>query len=342
MESVEPQSGIGVARAVSARRVIRALLLVIALGAPLGFARAHFIDFASPDNLLDPFTDANTYLAAGERLNAGHELYRLQPGDRLVLIIPDLFTQPLVSPPPIAVIWRPIAAVPFGFQAWIVACWVALLGTVAYLVIRVGLPAALLALVLSLPIGEDLAVGNVVCFFPAVFVAAWRFRQSPVIGVPLGAIAAVKLAPIAMAGWLVGTRRFGALAVMAATIAALGAVSAVGAGFDSFRQYLVDVAPTLKATPMSLSGESGIGWLSYAALFGGAALAAILGRTPRLSFCIALLAITFGTPVVHYGGFVVLLALAAPLLPGPAGDLSPETTPTAARARLSGTGDAHA
>src|SRR5687767_10188966 len=93
------------------RRVIRALLLVLALGTPLAFARAHFIDFDGPGNRLDAFTDANTYLAAGERLNAGHDLYRLRPGDREVLIIPELFTQPLVSPPPIAVLWRPLAAI---------------------------------------------------------------------------------------------------------------------------------------------------------------------------------------------------------------------------------------
>ena len=82
--------------------MVQALLLVIAVGTPLGFARAHFIDFEAPDNLLYAFTDADTYRAAGERLNAGHELYRLQEGDRPVLIIPDLFTQPLVSPPPMA------------------------------------------------------------------------------------------------------------------------------------------------------------------------------------------------------------------------------------------------
>ena len=299
------------------RRVIQALLLVIAIGAPLGFARAHFIDFDAPGNQLDAFTDANTYLAAGERLNAGHELYRLQEGDRPVLIIPDLFTQPLVSPPPIAVIWRPIAAIPFGIQLWIVACWAALLGTVAYLVLRVGPPAAFLALALSWPIGEELAVANVVSFFPAVLVLSWRYRRHAWIGVPLGVIAGVKLAPIAMAGWLIAERNLRALATMAAAIGGLVVVSVLGAGLNSFFEYL-QIAPTLKPSPLSISGQTGVSWASYAVLAGGIAIAAALHRYPRVAYCVSVVTVAFGSPVVYIGGLVVLLALAAPLLPEPA------------------------
>jgi hypothetical protein len=299
------------------RRIVGALLLVLAVGAPLAFARAHFIAFNEPGEPLDPFTDANTYLAAGERLNAGHELYRLQEGDRPVLIIPGLFTQPLVSPPPIAVLWRPLAALPFGVQLWIVGCWVALLGTIVYLVLRVGPPAALLALVLSLPIGEELAVANVASFFPAVMVLAWRSRRHAWIGALIGLIAAVKLAPIAMVGWLVAERRYRALVAMAGMIAGIIGVSVIGAGLDSFFEYL-EVAPTLTPSPLSLAGQTGISWLSYAALAGGILLAAALRRHPRLAFCVSLLTVVVGMPVIYYGGLVVLLALAAPLLPEPA------------------------
>jgi hypothetical protein len=292
------------------------LLLAIALGAPLAFAREHFIAFDAPGEPLDPFTDANTYLAAGERLNAGHELYRLQPGDRAVLIIPGLFTQPLVSPPPIAVLWRPIAALPFGVQLWIVACWVALLGTVAYLVLRLGVPAALLALLLSLPIGEELAVANVVSFFPAVLVLAWRYRRSPLIGVPIGAIAAIKLAPIAMVGWLIAERNVRALVAVVGTVAGIVLVSVVGAGLNSFFEYL-DVVPTLKPSPLSLPGQTGIGWSAYAALGAGVAAAAALRSRPAVAFAVAVVTVVLGSPVIYYGGLVVLLAVVAPLLPEP-------------------------
>jgi Glycosyltransferase family 87 len=294
--------------------MVRALLLVIAVGTPLGFARAHFIDFEAPDNLLYAFTDADTYRAAGERLNAGHQLYRLQEGDRPVLIIPDLFTQPLVSPPPIAVLWRPIAALPFGYEAWIVACWIALLGTVVYLVLRVGWPAALLAFLLSWPIGEELAVANVVSFFPAVFVISWRYRRHAWIGAPLGLIAAVKLAPIAIVGWLLAERHVRALVAMAGTIAALIGVSVLGAGMSSFFEYL-DIVPTLKPSPLSLVSLTGISWISYAFLAGGVAVAAALRNHPRLAWCVSIVTVVVGTPVIYIGGFVVLLALAAPLLP---------------------------
>jgi hypothetical protein len=46
------------------------------------------------------------YLAAGERLNAGHQLYALMPGNRPVDIHPPFWTVPLLSPPPIAVLFR--------------------------------------------------------------------------------------------------------------------------------------------------------------------------------------------------------------------------------------------
>jgi Glycosyltransferase family 87 len=315
------------------RRIVGALLLVLVLGTPLAFARAHFLVFNEPGEPLDPFTDAYTYLAAGERLNAGHELYRLQEGDRPVLIIPDLFTQPLVSPPPIAVLWRPIAAIPFGVEAWIVACWVALLGTVAYLVLRVGLPAALLALVLSLPIGEELAVANVVSFFPAVLVLAWRHRAHAWIGIPLGLIAAVKLAPVAVVGWLIAERRYRALAAFGVTLVVLALVSVAGAGINSFSEYLA-VVPTLRPSPLSLAGQTGISWLSYAALAVGIALSASMRSRPRLAYCVAVVTLVLGTPVIYYGGLVVLLALAAPLLPEP----GEATVVSAASAGSSGTG----
>jgi hypothetical protein len=64
--------------------------------------------------------DAFTYLAAGERLNAGHMLYALSPGDRPVDLNPPYWTVPLLSPPPIAVLFRAFAALPpdTGAYAW--------------------------------------------------------------------------------------------------------------------------------------------------------------------------------------------------------------------------------
>ncbi len=76
--------------------------------------------------------DAITYLAAGERLNAGHDLYALVAGDRRIWVNPPYWTVPLLSPPPIAVVWRPLAALPneWGIGIW----WIANVATIAAVV----------------------------------------------------------------------------------------------------------------------------------------------------------------------------------------------------------------
>ena len=299
------------------RALIRILLLVIALGTPLAIAREYLMPFANAG--VRAFPDANTYLAAGERLNAGHELYRREPGDREVLF-EDQFPAAILSPSPIAVLWRPLAALSWGFDAWVAASWVALLGTIAYLVLKIGLPAVLLTLVLSIAIGQQLAIANVTAFFPAVLVLAWRFRYNPWVGVGIGMISAIKLTPIAMTGWMIGGRLCWMLAVTIGTIGVAGVIGGLGAGFDSYLEYL-RIAPQIKPSPDSIAGLTGISWASYAVLGGGIVIAVLLGhRWPRWSFAVAVVASTIGTPVIYPIGLVPLLALAAPLLPEPAAE----------------------
>jgi hypothetical protein len=297
------------------------LLLVIAVGTPVATAREYLVSFASPGNPVDAFTDANTYLAAGERLNAGHDLFSRQPGDRAVFD-EARFPAPLLSPPPIAALWRPIAAIPFGFEAWVIACWVALLGTVAYLVLKTGIPAALLSLGLFLANGQQLAVANVASFFPAVLVVAWRFRASAWPGAGVGLLSAIKFSPFAMTGWMVGGRMWRMLAWTLVTMVVVAIIGGLGAGFDSYVEYL-RIAPRIEPTATSISGLTGVSWASYAVLLGGMILAALLGsRWPRWSFAVAVGAVTFGTPVIYPSGLVPLLALAAPLIPEPQADLA--------------------
>lgn len=296
------------------QRLLNVLLLVIAVGAPLAWARANFLVYDLPGNLMDPFTDATTYLAAGERLNQGHDLYRLQPGDRPVLTLPGYFTAPLLSPPPIAVAWRPLAAIPdgWGWAVWVVAAWIALLGTIVYLVMRVGAPAAALAFLLSHAIGEQLAVANVNAFVPLLYVSIWHLRGRAWTGAIVAALAAVKLAPLAMAGWLLGRRDIRALAVLAGGLVALFVLGGLGAGFESYLDYL-GTLPGNHPTGLSLSGLLGWAPASYVFLFGGTVVsAAVSARRPRLGFLIALLASVLGTPALYFSGLVGLLALAAP------------------------------
>ena len=98
-----------------------------------------------------PGGDSWNYLAAGERLNAGHPLYALVPGDRPVPIVPPYWTVPLLSPPLIAVIWRPLALLgePAMTLWWIGGA--ASIFWFAYSVLRYGEPLAILGLIALSP-----------------------------------------------------------------------------------------------------------------------------------------------------------------------------------------------
>ena len=296
------------------RVVLNVVLVGLVVAASLLWVNANFSFYNAPDNAMEPFTDVTTYLAAGERLNAGHDLYRLGPGDRPVLQWPGLYTAPLLSPPPIAVLWRPLAAVSWGTLVWIVATWVVLWATILFLVFRAGLWAVLLAAALSHAIGEQLAVGNANAFMPAIYLLLWRFRDRAWIGTLIAVAASIKLAPIAMAGWLIGTRRWRALAVTVGAGAVIFVLGGLGAGFGSYVEYLGTLGGNTP-TPLSISGQTGIAWASYAVLAGGVLLAIAIGRRyPTASWAVALLASVLGTPALYASGLVSLLALTAPLV----------------------------
>jgi hypothetical protein len=292
------------------RKVIDGLLLTIALLPSLLMARGYLIAMAVPGDPVEPFSDAITYLAAGERLNAGHDLYRLVPGDRPVLILPQTFNSPLVSPPPIAAIWRPLAAAPFGLAAWIAATWIAMLGTIVYLVRRTGWPAAVACVVLFDGIAQQLTVANVAAFFPALLILAWNQRSRAPSASVLGVMTAFKIAPGTLFGWLVARRNLRAFLWAGGGAIALLLIGAIGAGLDSYVEYLA-VAGGTRPSPESLSGMTGLPWLSVAVLVVGTLLAAVV-RRDAWSFGIAVVASVLGAPALYHAGYVPLLALLAP------------------------------
>jgi hypothetical protein len=293
------------------RVIIRVLLVLVALGPPLVHARAFINMFALPGNI-EVFTDALTYQRAGDRLNAGHDLYRLQEGDEPVLTIPGVFSAPLLSPPPIAVLWRPIAALPFGLAAWLVACLVALLGTMAYLVWRTGVIGAAVCLILAEPVGNQLAVGNMTSFFPLLTVLVWNLRSRLWSGALVGVMAALKLSPGALFASRHLIRRRDQLVAGFVAIAAVFAFGILGSGPAALMDY-VGVARSTQPSLPSLSGTFGIPWLSLAVLVGGSLLA-LVPKHLGLSFSIALVASVLGNPALYEPGYVPLLALVAPLI----------------------------
>ncbi len=298
-------------------RVVAVLLLVACLLPSVAFAREYLIVFEKGAGELDAYADASTYLAAGERLNAGHDLYHRAPGDRRVITMVGSGDAALLSPPPIAVIWRPLAAIPSGLTAWVVACWVALLGTVTYLVIRTGLIGFAVVLALSQAIGEQLAVANVAAFFPGLLVLSWRYRSHPWAGVPLGLMAGIKLAPVAMIGWLLAQRNWRAIGWAAAAIAMLTVLGVLGAGIGSYLEYM-DVVQRAGPSYMSVAGITGIAWASFGVLVAGIAIAAALHQRPGVAFVVSVSTCILGTPALYLSGLVILLGVLAPLTDRPA------------------------
>jgi len=289
----------------------RALLALVPCLLGLFVCTRYLQVMSEPATPAKPFADATWYLAAGERLNAGSKLYSLGPGDRPVLILPGISTAPLLSPPPIAVIWQPIAALPFGFALWVVAVWVAVLGTTFHLVYRTGLRGAIVATALAPAIGEQLAAANVAAFFPMLLVFTWRYRDHPIAGVIVASMASLKLAPATLLGWMVGTRRWPGLLAAAVTTVAILVVCLLAVGIQPFADY-IGVARSAGPSTLSLSGLTGVPWASAATLITGTIIAACLGRWPRWSFVAAVVVAVAGTPSLYLSGFVTLLGVLAP------------------------------
>jgi hypothetical protein len=272
-----------------------------------------FLDWMSWSNgAIEPFTDAITYQAAGERLAAGHELYALAPGDRAVLRVLGTSDAPLLSPPPIAAIWRVLVVIPFGFEIWVIACWTALLQTTFLLVQRTGLRGALVASLLAPCIGEQLAACNMAAFFPGLLAIAWVNGSSRVSGAIVGVLAGFKISPGSLTAWILGARRDGSSA-MVLTVAGCTLLSVFVAAPDAIAQYFGVLAKGVGPSWLSLSGLTGLGWLSPAVLASGTLLALGLKRWPAVSFSTAVAASVLGSPALYLSSLVTLLSILAPL-----------------------------
>jgi glycosyl transferase family 87 len=302
------------------RTLLNVVLFGLALVLPFVWVVENFRVYDEPGNLVDPFTDASTYLAAGERLNAGHKLYELQPGDRYVLTIPGVYSSPLLSPPPIAVIWRPLAASGIGLAVWVVAAWACLTGTLLFLLRRLGPWAALPIIILSPAIGEQLAVANANAFAPAIYLLAWKYQRDARAGVAIATHAVVKLAPVVLIGWLAGAGRWRAAIAACAAIGVWIVIGGIGAGFGSYGEYLGSIG-AVHATSWSIAGLFGP-ISTYLFLGGGFAVSIVLGVRGRArgSFLVAVAVSVLGTPALYLSGLVGLLGVLAPWALSPAID----------------------
>lgn len=303
----------------------RRLLTVAVLGSVLGLLAA--VQWVYFDRGVIP-GDAFNYLAAGERLNAGHQLYALSPGDRWVDINPPFWTVPLVSPPPIAVLFRVFALFPDGTGAyawWILQLW-ALAVTLVMLIGRRPLLTACAMLVLLVPTVYEIGVGNVNSFLLLGLVVMWRLAaagRDAGAGAVAAVMTAVKITPGITLWWLLvtGRRRAVAAAVVSGLVVLL--VSVAGAGVGPHLEYLGIMANRgmVGTSPLSLGGmarylgvpASVADLLPTAAALAGIAVVFLLRRRPAVAFGAAVVTMIYGSPAVSINWYVLLYALLAPL-----------------------------
>jgi hypothetical protein len=333
------------------------LLRALALAFPLAIVVAFCAEWLAGGGLPG---DAVTLMAAGERLNAGHPLYALSPGDDPVLLNPPFWTVPLLSPPFLAVVARPFASLPDGLGAYVwwaamIACSVA---SILLLLGRMPLRTSLVIAVLSVPIAVQLMAGNIDSALLLGMIGVWwlsqRGRQGAA-GMIGGIMAVTKLTPIPIVWWFVVARRWGSVrASIAAGVLAV-VVGVAGAGIDAHVAYL-DVIRQTNQVGTTVGSVAGLGrtigvppdvarWFPVAVGFIGLALMALFRRQPRMTWAIAVFTCVLGSPSVAFHTPALLLAALAPLawpwgeVTGPrrAAAIVPTTTGTpSATARLAG------
>ena len=285
-----------------------------------------YLDLSNPTPL---GSDVWNYYAAGERLNAGHDLYALQPGDREVLLRPPYWTVPLLSPPLIAVIWRPLALLPaeVAMTAWWLVGAAALLAVVAFTVLRAPPRTLLLLLLMSPMLAQAVVASNVNNLLVPLLMLAWFVWQRDrrhLAGAAVAVAVAIKLTPIVFVLWFIARRDRPSIVGFGLATGVLAVVSLLGAGLDTHLRF-VDIAlntAIFAASPASLPGtlvdlglprELGPSTLVIAAAVCGALVVALRSR-PRASFAVAAIMAVLISPVVYYQTVALFLVAFTPWL----------------------------
>ncbi|MEO8424780.1 MAG: glycosyltransferase family 87 protein [Actinomycetota bacterium] len=276
-------------------------------------------------------SDSSNYAAAGERLAAGSTLYALQPGDRPVPADnPPEWSGPILSPPPVALPWAAMLALPDPLRFYL-AWGVGLAMTTAlgfFLVARLPARALLPVLIALFPLGVVAWSGNLNALLAPALVVVYRAsvtepsrRVQTIVGVVLAIAALVKLGPVFLLLWLLLLGRTIALLAAAATGVLIVAVTAWIGGVDVFADY-VRLLLTSASTPSDISIPGllrGLGlppMAGYLALILVAAIGCIAmvvwRRNAGITFAIAVLLSVSATTIVRVETLVVGLAALAP------------------------------
>jgi glycosyl transferase family 87 len=304
------------------QRVLRLVVPAVALGMVVAIQRIYFNRGLIPG-------DSFTYLAAGERLNAGHLLYALSPGDRPVGFEPPFFTVPLLSPPPIAVLFRPLAAMPneIGVYVWWIATILVLAAVILWMLRERPILVGLGVLLLSIPIVYQIGVGNLNGLIVAGIVVGWYLltrRKDLAAGAVFALMTAFKVTPGIFLWWLITQRRWDAFKAFVVTGLVVLAVSVLGAGVQAHLEYLGIARQTAAAgtTYLSLAGAAryvGVpaeiaNVLPTAAIVIGVAAVWLVRARPGAAYVAAIITLIAGSPVVQITWFTILLGVLAPIV----------------------------
>ena len=298
----------------------RAVLVSVAFGVLSVFLALYFERGFVPG-------DAIVYLASGERLNAGHLLYALSPGDRYIGVQPPYWTVPTLSPPFMAVVFRPLAALPpdTGAYLWWFGTMTAISACLLALVRRAPIRTSVAMLILAVPIVYEIGVGNVNAFLLAGTLATWYFAtrgHQGASGVVVAFMVMAKIWPIALAWWLIVRRDWTAVRAGLATGVVLVAVSVAGAGLAAHFTYLQVISNTVSAgtSDLSLAGlarylgvpSSLAAFLPWIVFLGCTGIAWLVRDRPAASFCLCVVAMVLGSSVVNINSYALLLGTLAP------------------------------
>lgn len=234
--------------------------------------------------------DAFTYLGAGERLNVGHSLYgALQPGDRVVGA--DALPAPLLSPPLIAVLWRPLAALgEWTVYLWWAAAIVALLGTIVVLWARSPLLTGMLVSLTATRVAVELGVANLNSFIlpgtVAVFVLWRRGSIGPAMWIAV-ILTATKLVPVFLIIWLFSVAPARAWRPFLVASATVLAISIAGAGLQAHFDYVAVLVAAGRQQAGNLTWITRVPWASAAAAAVCALVVIAARRRPSLGYLAA-------------------------------------------------------
>ena len=250
--------------------------------------------------------DTLTYYLAGLRLDGGHALYDLQPSDVWLYSHREF---PLLGPPLIAVLWRPLAALPVGsgMIVWLVAMNFLAVLAVAYALLGTRGLAGLLVLPLVPALTLLTGVGNLDALVLACLFAVWWMLASGherSAGALIGFLASLKLTPAVLIVWLIFSRRWLALRWAIGTGIVLAVIAMIGTEPGIWFRYLrvMQEAPGLGRPEALLVIPIGF------------ALIALLRRWPRLTFGLSIALIPLGSPVAGAHTWSLLLGVLAPVI----------------------------